>query len=457
MSQIYKSVLEVIGNTPIVELQKCVPQGHHKFLGKIEYFNPGGSVKDRIALAIIEEAERSGKLKPGGTIVEATSGNTGVGLAMVAAIKGYKCIFVMPDKISEEKRAVLRAYGARVVITPSGLEPEDPRSHYSVSAKFGQIIAGAFCTNQYHNPVNAAQHHKVTGPEIWKQTNGEFDVFVAGAGTGGTISGVGRFLKEQNPKIKIVCADPFGSILKDLFYHKKVLTPPSSYFVEGIGEDMLPDNVHFDVMDDFEQVSDLESFSMCRKLASQEGLLVGPSAGAALVGAIKYSTKQKNPLRLLVLMPDSGRSYLSKAFNDAWMFEKGLLASPLQQTKVGEFLRNRQVGAELALQVSHTLKEAIHLMRENSKTHLPVFDGDRFIGVADLRDLLTALAENRLQLNEMILHIVRATVPEVSKDQTLDELQKILRQHFYARVIGSGEMISELDLAAYMQQLETTI
>lgn len=317
--QVHQNVLSAIGNTPIVRLNKCVPQGKHEFYAKMEYFNPGGSVKDRIAMAIIEDAEKSGKLKPGGTIVEATSGNTGVGLALVGLLKGYKCVFVMPEKISEEKRAVLRAYGAKVVMTPTGLGPDDPNSHYKVAERIVAETPGAYLANQYHNPANARVHYEMTGPEIWKQMEGHIDVFVAGIGTGGTLSGVGRYLKEKNPKIKNVCADPHGSILFDMFYHKEVRTPPASYLVEGIGEDMMPENVHFQYMDDFVQVSDKESFKACRDLAAMEGLLVGPSCGSALAAAIKYSETLKTPSKILVMFPDGGRSYLSKAFNDEWL------------------------------------------------------------------------------------------------------------------------------------------
>ena len=327
---IYSNVLQTIGHTPIIQLHKCVPKNEHTFLAKVESFNPGGSVKDRIAMAIIEEAEKSGKLKPGGTIVEATSGNTGVGLAMVAAIKGYKCIFVMPDKISEEKRATLRAYGARVVITPSGVEANDPRSHYSVAAKFVETTPNSFHTNQYHNPANVRAHYEHTGPEIWEQMEGKIDVFVGGVGTGGTLSGVGRYLKEKNPDIKIICADPIGSILFDLFYYKEIREKPQSYLVEGIGEDMLPDNVHFNVMDDFIRISDPEIFRKTREISQTEGILAGPSSAAALMGAIKFaeSGKLKKPSRILALFPDSGRSYLSKAFNEDWLKEKNLLDEP---------------------------------------------------------------------------------------------------------------------------------
>lgn len=328
MENVHASVLSTIGQTPIVRLNKCVPQGPHKFFAKVEFFNPGGSVKDRIAMAIIEDAEKRGELNTGGTLVEATSGNTGVGLALVGLLKGYKCIFVMPEKISEEKRAVLRAYGAKVVMTPTGLEPDDPNSHYSVANRIVKETPGAFLTNQYHNPANAAIHYQTTGPEIWKQMDGDIDVFVAGIGTGGTLSGTGRYLKEQakakNRDIKVVCSDPIGSILYDLFYYKEIRDPAASYLVEGIGEDMLPENVHFQYMDDFVRINDKESFQMCRRLASEEGLLVGPSCGAALAAAVKYAEKLEKPSKILVMFPDGGRSYLSKAFNDDWLKEKGL-------------------------------------------------------------------------------------------------------------------------------------
>lgn len=325
MKNVFNSVLEAVGNTPLIRLNRVVGGSKHTFWAKLETMNPGGSVKDRIAIEIIEAAEKRGELKPGGTIVEATSGNTGLGLAMVASVKGYKCIFVMPDKISEEKRAILRAYGAEVIITPTGVEPDDPRSHYSVTAKLAKEIPGAFCTNQYHNPDNFARHYKTTGPELWEQLGPKLDVFVAGAGTGGTISGVGKFLKEKNPNVKVVLADPIGSILYDLYYHKKIVEPPKPYKVEGVGEDMLPDNVHFDVMDAVVQVDDKSAFQMTRKITALEGMCVGPSSALALVAAIEYSKKLEKPSNIVILFPDNGRAYLSKAFNDQWLKENGLL------------------------------------------------------------------------------------------------------------------------------------
>jgi cystathionine beta-synthase len=325
MNPVYNDVLEAIGNTPIIKLASVSKGTPHTFWAKVEYFNPGGSVKDRIGIAIIEEAEKRGDLKPGGTIIEATSGNTGLGLAMVAAVRGYKTIFVMPDKISEEKRAILRAYGAKVVITPTSVEPEDPRSYLSVSKRLVAETPNSFYANQYHNPDNPNRHYKTTGPEIMRQFGDKIDVFVAGAGTGGTISGVGRYLKEHKPSVKIVLADPEGSILYDLFHHKKVINPPHSYKVEGVGEDMLPDNVHFDVMDDAVQVNDKEAFMMTRDLIKKEGLCIGPSSALALVAAMKYGEKVKTPQNILVMFPDNGRAYLSKAFNDEWLKENGFI------------------------------------------------------------------------------------------------------------------------------------
>lgn len=325
MSKIKNSIIETIGDTPIIKLNTITKDSIHDFYVKLEYFNPGGSVKDRIAIALIEGAEKRGELKPGGTIVEATSGNTGLGLAFVAASKGYKCIFVMPDKISEEKRAILAAFGAKVLITPGGVEPTDPRYYVNVARKVADHTENCFYANQYHNIDNRERHYKSTGPEIWSQMDGKVDVFVAGAGTGGTISGVGRFLKEKNPNVKIVCADPVGSILFDLFYHKKVIDPPAAYKVEGVGEDFLPENVELQYMDDFERVTDKEAFLMTRELIQKESLCVGPSSAMALVGAIKYGKKIKEKKRFLVMLPDSGKAYLSKVYNNKWMIENGFL------------------------------------------------------------------------------------------------------------------------------------
>lgn len=339
------SILETVGHTPIVQLKKIFPHSKHNFFAKVEYLNPGGSIKDRVAIAMIEEAEKRGDLKPGGTIIEATSGNTGVGLALVGAVKGYKCIFTMPEKMSEEKRAILRAYGARVILTPTSAAPEDPMSHYSVAQKLADTIPGAFLVNQFHNPDNPKRHYETTGPEIWEQMEGKVDMLVGGAGTGGTLSGCAKFLKEKNPQAKVICADPIGSILYDLYYHNRVVDPPGSYKVEGVGEDMLPGNVHLKLYDGFIKVSDQEAFDITRELVAKEGLLVGPSSGLALVGAAKAAEKLEKPSNIVVIFPDSGRAYLSKAFNDQWMVENGLMkAADLQNTF------NRVISAKEALE-----------------------------------------------------------------------------------------------------------
>lgn len=325
MKQIFESILGTIGNTPLVKINRITKDSPHNFYAKIEYFNPAGSIKDRIGLAMIEAAEKRGEIKPGGTIVEATAGNTGLGLALAAAVKGYKCIFVLPEKMSEEKRAMLRAYGARVVMTPMGVKPEDPMSHYSVAKRIAQSIPNSFYANQFHNPDNFDVHYHVTGPEIWRQTAGEIDVFCAGVGTGGTLSGVAKFLKEKKSDIKIICADPIGSILSDLHQYGKVVDPPGSWKVEGVGEDMLPDNCHLDLFDSFEKVNDQDSFDMTRRLVMEEGLCVGPSGALILVAAMNYAKKLTKPSNIVLVLPDSGKAYLSKAFNDKWLVDNGLM------------------------------------------------------------------------------------------------------------------------------------
>jgi cystathionine beta-synthase len=325
-AEVYENILKTIGNTPLIRLNKVTNNSSHQFFAKVEYFNPAGSVKDRIGLAMIEAAEARGQLKPGGTIVEATAGNTGLGLALAAAVKGYKCIFVLPEKMSEEKRMMLRAYGARVVMTPMGVAPEDPQSHYSVAKKIAESLDNCFYANQFHNQDNFEVHYNVTGPEIWRQTNGDIDVFVAGVGTGGTLSGVAKYLKEKNPNIKIICADPIGSILADLFYHGKVIEPAGSWKVEGVGEDMLPENCHLKRFDDFVKVNDQDSFDMTKRLVYEEGLCVGPSSALILVAAMRYAEKLTKPSKIVSLMPDSGKAYLSKAFNDKWLVENGLMS-----------------------------------------------------------------------------------------------------------------------------------
>lgn len=320
----YNSILELIGNTPLVKINELNPNLNVTLLAKLEYINPGGSVKDRIGISMIEKAEKEGKLTPGGTIVEPTSGNTGVGIAMASAIKGYKTVFVMPDKMSDEKRNLLRAYGSKVVITPTAVLAEDERSYYKVSDRLSKKIKGAYKLNQYQNPANTIAHYKSTGPEIWKQTEGRITHFVCGMGTGGTITGVAKYLKEKNPKIKVIGVDPNGSVYYEYKNSGKFPKLMKTYKVEGVGEDFIPSTIDFKYIDEVIQVNDSDSFLTTRKLARKEGILAGGSSGMALFAAIEV-VKNLNEGLVVVLFPDSGKSYLSKIFNDEWMSENGFL------------------------------------------------------------------------------------------------------------------------------------
>ncbi len=450
---IYNSILDTVGNTPIVELKKVIPKNSpHRFWAKLEYFNPGSSVKDRIALALIEGAEKRGELKPGGTIIEATSGNTGMGLALVSAVKGYKAVFVMPDKISEEKRAALRAYGTKVVITPTAVEPEDPRSYLSVSKKLTEMTPGGFLANQYHNPDNPKIHYQTTGPEIWEQTEGKLDVFVAGAGTGGTISGVGRYLKEKNPDIKIICPDPMGSILHDLYYHKEVKAHP--YKVEGVGEDMLPDNVHMDVIDGFVQVSDKDSFLMTREIVAKEGICVGPSSAMALVGALRHSEQLDKPSNLLIMMADSGRAYMSKAFNDDWLRENEFMPSPMKLKKVSDLLNfNRNKPSVISANVDQNVLQVVQLLKDHGISHIPVFSDRELVGILDESDLIFPLATGQLKPTEPIIHLVKGSVVWVHGEDDLESLSEHFQKGFVALLKDQNEklhIITKIDLLDFM-------
>ena len=339
MAREYPNILELVGATPIVRLDKLSPRGGAQILAKLEYLNPGGSVKDRIGLPMIEAAEREGKLKPGGTIVEPTSGNTGVGLAIGAAIKGYRCIFVMPDKMSQEKIALLRAYGAEVVITPTAVEHDSPESYYSVSDRLAEEIPGGFKPDQYSNMANPEAHYRLTGPEIWEQTGGEIDAIVVSVGTGGTISGVGRYFKERKPEVLIVGADPEGSV-----YTAKSDDDLHPYLVEGIGKDTWPKTMDPKVVDEWIRVSDRESFQWARRLAREEGILAGGSGGTSIYAAVQIAQRLGEGKHVLMMVPDSGRNYLSKFYDDNWMLEHGFLERHAPLPTVEEVLRAKHGG-----------------------------------------------------------------------------------------------------------------
>ena len=320
----HNDILGTIGNTPLVRLNKVAKGIKPTVLAKIEFFNPGGSVKDRMAIYMVEEAVKKGLLKSGGTLVENTSGNTGIGLALYAAVKDYKAIFTIPDKMSREKIDLLRAYGAEVVICPTAVPPDSPESYYEVAKRIVRETPNSYLVNQYHNQDNVEAHYRTTGTEIWEETQGKIDYLVAGAGTGGTISGVGKFLKEKKSGVKVIGVDPIGSIYHDWFRYKKIIES-HVYMVEGIGEDMLCETMHFDVMDDIIQVSDRDSFLMARRLVREEGILAGGSSGSAVCAALKICENLLKDKVVVVILPDTGRNYMSKIFNDEWMKEKGYL------------------------------------------------------------------------------------------------------------------------------------
>lgn len=428
----YANITDTIGRTPLIRLNSVAKNLPCVILAKIEFFNPGGSVKDRIGPAIIEDAERSGNLKSGGTIVEATSGNTGVGLAIAAATKGYRCIFVMPDKMSQEKILLLRAFGARVVVTPTAVEPEDPRSYYSVARRLVEETPNAFLANQYHNPVNPQSHYDFTGPEIWQQTDGRITHFVAGIGTGGTITGVGHYLKEKNPGIKIIGIDPIGSIIYDL--HQGREDPKADgYKVEGIGEDFLPTTTDLSVMDSIVQVSDRDSFLMTRRLVREEGIFCGGSSGSAVWGALKYA--EENQLTsddiVVVILPDSGSRYLSKVFDDDWMRENGFLERAGLDVKAWDIHSTKSDAGLLLAKPSDLMIDVVALFKTHNISQVPVVDENgRLQGivteVALLDHMLNLTHEHKA--DETIESVIDPNVPIVQPNTPLNILMNIFSE-----------------------------
>ncbi|MCB0179454.1 MAG: cystathionine beta-synthase, partial [Anaerolineae bacterium] len=427
-NKILDSILETIGNTPLIRLHSVTRGIQADLLAKVEYFNPGGSVKDRIAMGIIEEAEQSGRLKPGGTIVESTSGNTGVGLAIVAALKGYKTIFVMPDKMSQEKVQLLRAYGAKVVITPTAVEADDPRSYYSVARKLVEETPNCILANQYHNPENPKAHVLTTGPEIWEQTAGKIDVFVAGMGTGGTITGVGRYLKEKNPHIQIVGVDPIGSILYDL-HHGKTDVVAESYKIEGIGEDILPSTLDLSVVDEVVKVTDRESFLMTRRLVREEGIFCGGSCGSAVAGALHYIRQQElgSDKTVVVVLPDSGSRYLSKIFDDDWMRENRFLEGSLDEVRTFHVLQAKAVREVYTVSPTDTMQNVIELMKRLDISQLPVAEDGRLVGMVSEVELLNHMLFSTHQHSpeETIAEMISTNVTTIDIDAPMETLMSV--------------------------------
>lgn len=455
---IYDDILSTIGQTPLVRLNRVTRGVQPTVLAKVEFFNPGGSVKDRIGPAIIEDAERSGKLKPGGTIVEGTSGNTGVGLAIAAALKGYRCIFVMPDKMSNEKIQLLRAFGAQVVITPTAVEPDDPRSYYSVSERIVEETPNAILANQYHNPANPNAHYRITGPEIWEQTGGQIDVFVAGMGTGGTITGVGRYLKEKNPAIKIVGIDPIGSILHELFQTGKEV-PAHTYKVEGIGEDFLPGTLDLSVLDDTVQVSDKESFLMTRRLVREEGIFCGGSSGTAVAGALHYIRAHNlgPDTTVVVVLPDSGSRYLSKVFDDDWMRENSFLESAWAELRVSDVLgRSKSLQKLYTAHPDDRQADVIRLMKKHDISQVPVVEKDgRLVGIVTEVELLDHMlnAGHTHEPSETIEPLTRTDVATITPTTPLESLMSVFNTRRVVIVLEDEKVvgiITKIDLLDFL-------
>ena len=452
--QYYDNVVEMIGNTPLVRLRNVAEGIQATVLAKVEYLNPGGSVKDRIALRMVEDAEAAGILRPGGTIVEPTSGNTGVGLALVAQLKGYKCVFVCPDKVSQDKQDVLRAYGAEVVVCPTAVAPEDPRSYYNVSDRLAREIPGAWKPNQYANPANPRSHYETTGPELWKQTEGRITHFVAGVGTGGTISGIGQYLKEASGgKVKVIGADPEGSV-----YSGGTGRP---YLVEGVGEDFWPETYDRGVADEIIEVSDQQSFEMTRRLAREEGLLVGGSCGMAAVAALEVARSAGPDDVIVVLLPDGGRGYLSKIFNDEWMARYGFLDNSGSEPTVAEALAGKPGGLPELVHVhpTETVRDAVDYMREYGVSQLPVLKAEPPVVTGEVagsiaeKDLLDALFTGQAQLHDTIERHMGAPLPMIGGGQPVSEAVNLLEKSDAALVLIDGKpkgVLTRQDLLAHL-------
>ncbi|EQC49593.1 putative cystathionine beta-synthase [Bacteriovorax sp. BSW11_IV] len=450
-----KNVLEAIGGTPIVKLNKTVTEVESEIYVKLEYMNPGGSTKDRIGSYMLDQAVKEGKLKPGGTIIEGTSGNTGVGLAMWAAIHGYKCIFVLADKQSREKIDNLRAFGAKVVVCPTNVEPEDPRSYYSVSKRLAETIPNSFYVNQYDNLHNRNTHYNWTAPEMYEQTQGDFDVFMAGVGTGGTITGCGMFFKEKMPDVKIVGIDCEGSIIAH-YAKTGEMCEAKSYVIEGIGEDFIPQNYDFSVIDDFVVVGDKESFLMTRRLLKEEGIYAGGSAGAAICGAIKYAKTLKEPKKILILLHDSGNRYASKIYNDDWMSDKGYLDSSFN-VQINEVLKSLgKNGNVFTVSDGATVGDAVKIMNEKNVSQLPVLNKNQeIVGMLYEKNLVRPVLMGEFKQDDNVSIAYSNKFKVVDRNELLEVAGSALLNKEVAVITDHGkiyDILTEIDVLQYFSK-----
>lgn len=444
-----ENILGTIGNTPLVKLHKVVAGIDALVLAKVETFNPGNSVKDRMAVKMIEDAEVDGRLKPGGTIIEGTSGNTGMGLALVAIIKGYKLICVISDKQSKEKMDILRAVGAKVIVCPTDVEPTDPRSYYSVSKRLAEDTPNSWYVNQYDNLSNSLAHYEQTGPEIWEQTEGKITHFVVGVGTGGTISGVGKYLKEKNPNIKIWGIDTYGSVFKK--YHETGIFDENeiySYITEGIGEDILPKNVDFSLIDGFTKVTDKDAAVYTRKIALEEGIFVGNSAGAAVKGLLQLKEHFKPDDVVVVLFHDSGSRYVGKMFNDDWMRERGFLDEDI--TKAEDVIKDHINKPLIVVRTEELVSHAIERMRKYKISQIPVIDVTGFVGSVDESDLFQSYVADKNVADKPIKEVMGKPFPIVKLGTPIEELSKLFTRENDAVLVdlenGSHHIITKSDI-----------
>jgi len=445
----HNNILETIGNTPLVKLNKIAKDIPATVLAKIETTNPGNSIKDRMALKMIEDAEKSGKLKPGGTIIEGTSGNTGMGLAIAAVIKGYKCIFTSTDKQSKEKFDALRAFGAEVIVCPTNVDPEDPRSYYSVSSRLEREVPNSWKPNQYDNLSNTQAHYESTGPEIWEQTEGKVTHVIAGVGTGGTISGIARYLKEKNPAIQILGIDTYGSVFKKYketgIFDKNEIYP---YITEGIGEDFLPANVDFSLIDYFEKVTDKDAALMTREVARKEGIFVGNSTGSAVAGLLQMKDRFKASDVVVVIFPDHGTRYLGKMYNDDWLRDRGFLKD--EKLTASDIIRKKESAEIVTIDIEKTVLEAINTIKSLNISQIPVTQQGMVIGKITESDILNALLENPSLKSQSVKNITTAPFPFVDLNASIDKISGMVNKDNIAVLVedenGKIEIITQYDI-----------